>query len=126
MANYVDSYINEDPEAASVWDVVSKFYDCDCESEVQNGFHPSRVLTEHINHIRTVAGVDHVGIGSDFCGAPMPFGLEDSSTYPILIAALIEDDTFEWTDEELGKLASGNLIRWEQFGSLYLNENARL
>ena len=86
----------------------------------------TRVLTEHINHIRTVAGVDHVGIGSDFCGAPMPFGLEDSSTYPILIAALIEDDTFEWTDEELGKLASGNLIRWEHFGPLYFNENARL
>ena len=71
----------------------------------------TRVLTEHINHIRTVAGVDHVGIGSDFCGAPMPFGLEDSSTYPILIAALIEDNSTLWTDEELGLLASGNLIR---------------
>lgn len=70
-----------------------------------------RVFSEHINHIRTVAGVDHVGIGSDFCGAPMPFGLEDSSTYPILIAALIEDNSTLWTDEELGLLASGNLIR---------------
>ena len=37
-----------------------------------------------------------------------PDGLEDSGKYPNLFAALIEDG---WTDEELGKLASGNLIR---------------
>ena len=83
-----------------------------------NGFHSNRVSTEHINHIRNVSGVDHVGIGSDFCGAPMPFGLEDSSKYPILVAALIEDETYEWTDEELGLLASGNLIRWGHLGVL--------
>ena len=68
---------------------------------------------EHINHIRNVSGVEHVGIGSDFCGAPMPAGLEGSDTYPILIAALIEDESQEWTEEELGMLASGNLIRWD-------------
>ena len=69
-------------------------------------------LLGHINHIRNVSGVEHVGIGSDFCGAPMPAGLEGSDTYPILIAALIEDESQEWTNEELGMLASGNLIRW--------------
>ncbi len=37
--------------------------------------------------------------------------MEDSSKYPNLFAALLEDTTFEWTEEDLGKLASGNLIR---------------
>jgi hypothetical protein len=42
----------------------------------------------------------------------LPFGLEDSSTYPVLFAALLEDTTeFVWTEEDLGKVASGNLIR---------------
>ena len=40
-----------------------------------------------------------------------PHGLEDTSKFPNLIAALIEDPTFNWTDEEFGKLASGNIIR---------------
>ena len=41
----------------------------------------------------------------------MTQGLEDSSKYPNLFAALIDDGTFAWTDEELGKIASGNMIR---------------
>ncbi|XP_059083331.1 dipeptidase 1-like isoform X1 [Tigriopus californicus] len=66
-------------------------------------------IVAHVNKIREVAGVDHVGIGSDFCGVDIsPEGLEDSAGYPNLFAALLEDG---WTEEELGKLASGNLIR---------------
>ncbi len=41
----------------------------------------------------------------------LPVGLEDSSTYPVLFAALLDDTEFDWTEDELGKLASGNLIR---------------
>jgi len=67
---------------------------------------------DHINHIRRIAGVDHVGIGADYNGVPFtPIGLEDVSQYPNLFAALIEDATFEWTDEDLGKLAWGNIVR---------------
>ncbi len=40
-----------------------------------------------------------------------PTGVEDVSKYPVVFAALLEDSTFEWTEEDLGKLASGNLIR---------------
>ena len=38
-------------------------------------------------------------------------GLEDVSYYPNIFAALIEDDSATWSDEDLGKLASGNIIR---------------
>lgn len=68
-------------------------------------------VVAHINHIRAVAGVDHVGIGADYNGIDVtPVGLEDVSHYPEVFAALIEDDTFEWTDEDLAKLAGLNLI----------------
>jgi len=69
-------------------------------------------VVDHINHIRRVAGVDHVGIGGDYNGVDLtPVDLPDVSHYPEVFAALIEDETFEWTDEDLGKVANGNIIR---------------
>lgn len=66
-------------------------------------------VVEHIEHIRDVAGIDHVGIGSDYWGmVDMPIGLEDVSGFPRLFAALIQRG---WTDEELRKLAGENLLR---------------
>ena len=75
-------------------------------------------VVNHINHIREVAGVEHVGIGGDYCGIPttmggtlgVPEGLEDVSKYPEVFAALVEDATFPWTDEELGMVAGTNLV----------------
>ena len=69
-------------------------------------------VVNHVNHIRAVAGVDHVGIGSNHNGGQeTPLGMEDASKFPNLFAALIEDGRFAWSDEDLGKLASGNLLR---------------
>ena len=66
-------------------------------------------VADHIEHIRDVAGVDHVGIGSDFWGMPdMPLGLEDVSGFPRLIAALIQRG---WSDDEIRKLAGKNMLR---------------
>ena len=66
-------------------------------------------LIQHIEHVRDVAGVDHVGIGSDYWGMPdMPIGLEDVSGFPRLFSALI---CHGWSDEELRKLAGQNLLR---------------
>jgi membrane dipeptidase len=63
----------------------------------------------HIEHVRRIAGVDHVGIGSDYDGTSLlPVGLEDVSTYPALFAALSRRG---WSDEELRKLAGENLLR---------------
>jgi len=67
-------------------------------------------VAEHIEHMRQVAGIDHVGIGADFYGEPsgMAADLEDVSRYPHLFAELIRRG---WTNEMLEKLARGNLLR---------------
>jgi membrane dipeptidase len=66
-------------------------------------------VADHIDHVRQVAGVDHVGIGSDFDGIDeTPVGLEDSSTYPSLFAELIRRG---WSDGDLKKLAGQNVLR---------------
>ncbi|XP_033212478.1 dipeptidase 1-like [Belonocnema kinseyi] len=64
----------------------------------------------HINHIRKVAGIDHVGIGAGFDGINFtPVGLEDVSRYPQLLATLLEDPM--WSEEDIKKLAGLNLLR---------------
>ena len=74
-------------------------------------------VMRHINYIREVAGVDHVGIGSDFDGGIIvPKGLEDVSKFPELFDLLANpdeeyDDFTPWTAEELRKLAGKNLLR---------------
>jgi membrane dipeptidase len=67
-------------------------------------------VADHIEHVRDVAGIDHVGVGADFFGEPtyMVTGLEDVSRYPYLLAELIRRG---WTDAMLEKLARGNLLR---------------
>ena len=66
-------------------------------------------VADHIEHIRTVAGINHVGIGSDFDGIPTYVeGLEDVSTFPALFMELARRG---WTDQELSKLAGENLLR---------------
>jgi membrane dipeptidase len=71
------------------------------------------MVADHIEHIRQVAGVDHVGIGGDYDGNEWwPEGLEDVSGYPQLFAELIRRG---WTDIELRKLAGENLLRaWSE------------
>jgi membrane dipeptidase len=66
-------------------------------------------VADHIEHIRDVAGVDHVGLGSDFDGmTAVPQGLGDVSTFPALLAELARRG---WSDEHLARLAGGNLLR---------------
>jgi membrane dipeptidase len=66
-------------------------------------------VADHVQHIRDVAGVDHVGIGSDFDGIPeAPAGLDGVDKYPALIAELARRG---WSDAELSKLAGANLLR---------------
>ncbi len=70
-------------------------------------------VADHIEHVREVAGIDHVGIGSDFDGiSSTPVGLEDVSTYPALLEELSRRG---WTEGELRKLAGENLLRaWRE------------
>ncbi len=70
-------------------------------------------VADHIEHIVELAGIDHVGIGSDFDGiSSTPVGLEDVSTFPVLFAELARRG---WSDADLRKLAGENLLRvWRE------------
>lgn len=69
-------------------------------------------VADHIDHIRDVAGIDHVGLGSDFDGMPshttVPQGLEDVSKYPMLTAELVRRG---YSDEDVLKVMGGNVLR---------------
>jgi membrane dipeptidase len=66
-------------------------------------------VADHIEHVRDVAGVEHVGLGGDFDGtAEVTVGLEDVSTYPALFAELLRRG---WTEPDCAALAGGNLLR---------------
>jgi membrane dipeptidase len=66
-------------------------------------------VADHVEHIRQVAGVEHVGLGGDFDGTPdVTVGLEDVSTYPALFAELLARG---WTESDCAALAGGNLLR---------------
>jgi membrane dipeptidase len=66
-------------------------------------------LADHVDHIARVAGVDHVGIGSDYDGVSyLPDGMEGVEAYPRLFVELARRG---WSDADLAKLAGGNLLR---------------
>jgi membrane dipeptidase len=66
-------------------------------------------VVAHAEHVREVAGIDHIGVGGDYDGVDaLPAGLEDVSCYPALIAALLDRG---WSESECGKLTCGNLLR---------------
>src|SRR5256884_4266862 len=66
-------------------------------------------VADHIEHVRAVAGVDHVGLGSDFDGiTEVPVGLEDVSKFPDLIAELLRRG---WSELDVRKVAGLNALR---------------
>jgi membrane dipeptidase len=66
-------------------------------------------VADHVDHVRDVAGIDHIGVGSDFDGAEwMPEGLGDVSCYPALFAELARRGH---SDEDLMKIAGRNVLR---------------
>ncbi len=124
MVTFVPSFVNEEvrrysEEAREAMKRFRERYGPDPERvrremEAWREAHPAPRATladvaDHIEHVRDVAGVDHVGIGSDFDGiTSTPVGLEDVSTYPALFAELSRRG---WTEEDLAKLAGENLLR---------------
>ena len=66
-------------------------------------------MVDHIEHIIKVAGVDHVGLGSDYDGiSKLPRQLEDVSTYPVLTQELLNRGH---SKEDIKKVLGGNLLR---------------
>jgi membrane dipeptidase len=122
MVTFIPAYVNE---ARREWEVgmipLLKETTTDAEWEEvgaryreEHGAPPLATLddvADHIEYVAQVAGVDHVGIGSDFYGAEgdeLIQGLEDVSGFPNLVAELLRRG---WSEEDVEKLARGNLLR---------------
>jgi membrane dipeptidase len=65
-------------------------------------------IIDHIDHAVKVAGIDHVGLGSDFDGATMPLGMEDVSKLPRITDALLKKG---YTGKDVTKILGGNILR---------------
>ncbi len=71
---------------------------------------PLKSLVDHIDHIAKVAGVDHVGLGSDFDGVSgaLPSEIDSAADLPRITQALIDRG---YSDTEIKKILGGNLLR---------------
>lgn len=121
MVTFIPAFVNRDVKAWSEGlekEVKAKGKGIDAdymklEAEYAKVHGPSpkaslKDVADHLDHVATLAGHDHVGIASDFWGGDMPVGLEDVSKYPDLFAELIRRG---WSDVDLRKLAGENLMR---------------
>lgn len=122
MVTFIPAYVNEERREWEVgmipllktvkteaeWEAVGKAY------REEHGDPPLATLddvADHIEHVADVAGIEHVGIGSDFYGAEgdeLIEGLEDVSRFPNLVAELLQRG---WSDEDIAKLTRTNLLR---------------
>lgn len=122
MVTFIPAYVNE---ARREWEdgmipllkettTDAEWEQVGVEYREEHGAPPLATLddvADHIEHVATVAGIDHVGIGSDFYGAKgdeLIQGLEDVSRFPNLVAELLRRG---WSEDDVEKLARGNLLR---------------
>ncbi|AMJ60490.1 dipeptidase [Bosea sp. PAMC 26642] len=119
MATFVPDFINQ---ASRDWHKPAKdqygktpdgldYEKAEAEIERKAGPKPKATLAQYCDHLDYLAdriGHDHVGIGSDFFGWINPDGLEDTTVFPSLVAELIRRG---WSEENLEKLAGGNMLR---------------
>jgi membrane dipeptidase len=68
-------------------------------------------IVDHVDHAVNVAGIDHVGLGSDFDGAEMPIGMEDAACLPRITEALLQRG---YSETEIEKILGGNALRLMQ------------
>lgn len=125
MVNFAPDYVNEaiwkwsadrDAEKARIVRMLTGHPQGDIDAQLSSWVkaHPEPVATvalvaDHVDHVAKIAGYDHVGIGGDLDGIPdTPLGLTGVQDYPNLFAELIRRG---WSDENLSKLAGGNILR---------------
>jgi membrane dipeptidase len=84
----------------------------DWEKADEEGARPPATLDDvvaHVEHVREVAGIEHVGLGGDYDGTGwLPEGLEDVTGYPRLLEALADRG---WSDDDLARLTCRNVLR---------------
>jgi membrane dipeptidase len=68
-------------------------------------------IIDHIDHAVNLVGPNHVGLGSDFDGANMPFGMEDASDFPKITDALLQKG---YSESDIRKILGGNVLRLMQ------------
>ena len=111
MVTFIPSFLSKD-----VWEMEEGLWATDAPMETVRKYREAweaydaefgavrasiKDVADHIEHVRDAAGIDHVGIGSDFWGMPdMPIGLEDVSGFTRLFAELVRRG---WNDEDLRK-----------------------
>jgi membrane dipeptidase len=97
---------SRDPEAQPIIDAFAKNH-VELYSDVER-------VADHIDHVVKIAGIDHVGLGSDYDGVgdTLPIGLKDVSDYPNLIYVLLKRG---YSDQDIEKICSGNVFRvWNE------------
>ena len=102
-----ENELEEDSEQMAAWDEAYWLDKTKLYADVTD-------VADHIDRVVDLAGIDHVGIGSDFDGVgdSLPTGLKDVSQYPNLIAVLLERG---YSEEDVEKICSGNLMRvWRE------------
>lgn len=119
MVTFIPSFLSQEVwdmektmwETGGSLELISEYREVWLAYDAEHGAKRATIdqLIAHIEHVRDLAGVDHVGLGSDYWGMPDgPPGLEDVSGFPRLLAALV---CRGWSEEDLVKLAGQNLLR---------------
>src|SRR4051794_39236043 len=125
MVNFAPDYVSEaiwkwaadrDAEKARISRMLTGHQQSDIDGALDTWVkaHPEPKATisqiaDHVDHVAAIAGHDHVGIGGDLDGIPdTPIGMTGVQDYPNLFAELIRRG---WSDENLAKLAGGNILR---------------
>lgn len=127
MINYGSSFVTEAanqyrPKLAAAYAAHREANGLEDNDDVRNAFmteyqkntpYPYATLDEvldHFDHVVKLAGIDHVGIGSDYDGVgdSLPIGLKDVSTYPTLVEGLLKRG---YSEEDIKKVLSGNALR---------------
>jgi membrane dipeptidase len=112
--------------ASSAGDGMKERVAFNAEYAIEHGPFPYASLDQtldHFDHVVALAGVDHVGLGSDYDGVgdSLPVGLKDVASYPNLIQGLLQRG---YSEEDIRKILGGNLLRvWRQV-EVYAREQA--
>lgn len=115
MVNFYSSYLTDRTIDKSWKGINLPIHEC-VEEDVKHWQHENRMplatvstLVDHIDHIVKVAGIDHVGLGSDFDGVPLlPQGLEDVSKFPNITLELLRRG---YSEKDIHKILGENLMR---------------